>query len=305
MDDAHLPSVAVLVSASNDADTIRDCLASLSRQDYPRRRHEIIVIDRGSTDTTRAIVEAAGARWLDAAPCNVSAARNAGLRATTAEIVAFTDPDCVAATGWLRALVRRFADANAGVVAGEIVPFPPRTIVERYASRRRSHGPRRVVAHRARSFGLGPNLAMRAALLRAAGGFDTRFPGGGWEDADLCWRLARDRRCSLVFAPKAVVFHRYRSTALGFVAQHFRYGYGLAVLRRKYAAEPDLFEAAAPSRSTFVTAAAHARHGNVERIVFPLLDALRVVGQRTGFALGSLRDSTATSVACETAGLGK
>jgi glycosyltransferase involved in cell wall biosynthesis len=55
--DARAP-LSVLVPVKNEAANLRDCLASVSFA------KEIVVIDSGSTDGTRAIAEAAGARVL-------------------------------------------------------------------------------------------------------------------------------------------------------------------------------------------------------------------------------------------------
>ena len=53
--DARAP-LSVLVPVKNEAANVRDCLASVSFAE------EIVVVDSGSTDDTRAIAEAAGAR---------------------------------------------------------------------------------------------------------------------------------------------------------------------------------------------------------------------------------------------------
>jgi GT2 family glycosyltransferase len=281
VDDATLPTVAVVVTALDDADRIADCVASLLRQDYPADRREVVVVDRGSTDATRSAAGVSGARLVDGARLNVSAARNSGAGATGAEIIAFTDPDCVAETRWLSALVREFADARVGTVAGAIVPFPPRTTVERYAARRRSHSAERSVRHAFRPFGLGPNLAIRRDALKAVGGFDVRFPGGGWEDADFCWRLERETPYRLAYAERATVFHRYRATALEFFVQHYRYGYGLGLLCRKYPGE-----LATAGRTLSSPAAKTETSGarRSERLAFAFLDFVRAFGQRTGAA---------------------
>ena len=288
VDEGKLPAVAIVVTALNDARRIGDCLTSLVRQDYPASRREIIVADRGSTDRTREVAADLGARCVDALRLNVSAARNAGIAASRAEIVAFTDPDCVAGTRWLDAMAGEFADASVGGVCGAIVPFPPRTMVERYAARLRSHSPERAIRHRSHPFGLAPNLALRREALQGIGGFDVRFPGGGWEDADLCWRLKRATAYRLVFASRATVFHRYRSTPFDFFVQHYRYGYGLALLRRKYESElpparPRNDGASFPSNDV-----PGIERFDREWLVFNLLAALRRLGQHTGRAVGAL-----------------
>src|SRR5207249_11420507 len=119
---------------------------------------------------------------------------------------------------------------------GAILPYPPQTDAERYAARRLSHSQLRPLSHPGRPFAMAPNLALRRQVFCVIGGYDETFPGGGWEGADLCWRLARKTKLSPQAARRAVVFHRYRTTAWSFLIQHYRYGYGLGLLLRKYRA---------------------------------------------------------------------
>jgi cellulose synthase/poly-beta-1,6-N-acetylglucosamine synthase-like glycosyltransferase len=55
--------VTVLVAARDEADRIQETLSYVARQDYPGPI-EVLVVDNGSTDGTRALLEAGG--WPDA-----------------------------------------------------------------------------------------------------------------------------------------------------------------------------------------------------------------------------------------------
>ena len=228
---ARLPFVSVVVTSDDPGGGLGACLASFEGLEYPRERYELVVVGDGSSHLASA--ERRGARYVVQAKRGIGSARNAGIAASRGEIVAFTDPDCTVSTVWLRELVAPFADAAVGAVAGAILPYPPASEAERYAARRLSHSQLRPLEHPDRPFALTPNLAFRRAVFSRIGTFDESFPGGGWEDADLCWRLA-GAGLSLEYAPRAVVFHRYRATAVAFLVQHYRYGYGLGLLLRKY-----------------------------------------------------------------------
>src|SRR5436189_2328239 len=94
---------------------------------------EVVVVDDGSTDSTAENARAAGARVV---PANRGAAdvpgsrgavgpadaRNAGVAATSAPLIAFTDADCVPAPGWLRSGVA--ALERADLVQGRVEPEP-------------------------------------------------------------------------------------------------------------------------------------------------------------------------------------
>src|SRR5207244_2296104 len=102
---ATWPRVSVVVCAYNAADTIGDCLDSLSALTYPDA--EIIVVNDGSRDATGEIARRYPAvRLIEVANGGLSAARNIGLQHATGEIVAYTDADVRVDPDWLTYLVQ-------------------------------------------------------------------------------------------------------------------------------------------------------------------------------------------------------
>jgi cellulose synthase/poly-beta-1,6-N-acetylglucosamine synthase-like glycosyltransferase len=291
-----LPFVSVVV-ASLDTDGLHECLASLSATNYAPPRREILVVGADPAGRTQRIAETHSATYVRGDAKSVTAARNRGIAESRGEIVAFTDPDCVVSHTWLRELVKPFADREVGAVAGAILPYPPRTPAERYMARRRSHSQERPMTYTPRPFAMTPNLAFRRDVFDGIGVFDTRFPGGGWEDADLCWRFNERLTRRLVYAPRAAVFHRYRATTSAFVVQQYRYGYGLGVLTKKYRrALPDEWRARAGSAaelasslsSLAVAAMRTVRQRENEELSACCFDVLRLLGQRSGYWVASL-----------------
>ncbi|PTO69817.1 glycosyltransferase [Vibrio splendidus] len=61
------PTVSIIIPARNEEDNIETSLSSLMKQNYPKDRFEIIVVDDFSTDSTRAIVDT----LIDASSVNV------------------------------------------------------------------------------------------------------------------------------------------------------------------------------------------------------------------------------------------
>ena len=112
-------------------------LASLVSQTRPA--DEVVVVDNNSTDDTRAVAASFGdklpLKYVLETKKGVAAARNAGIKASTGGILAFTDDDCVADKDWLRHLEAAFtAHPLAGLIGGEILPCRHQgTLVEDYA----------------------------------------------------------------------------------------------------------------------------------------------------------------------------
>src|SRR5687768_3539829 len=90
------PLVSVVVPAFNAASTLSSTLGSIANQTY--RSLDIIVVDDGSTDGTAAIarhfcLSEPRLRVITQPNGGVAAARNAGIRSSKGEFVAFMDAD--------------------------------------------------------------------------------------------------------------------------------------------------------------------------------------------------------------------
>ena len=102
--------VSVIVPVYNGARTIASCLESLLVQDYPHENYEIIVIENGSSDDTTSIVEKYPIRLFHCERKGPAFARNFGVQRSQADIVAFTDSDCIADPQWLSKLLEAYKD---------------------------------------------------------------------------------------------------------------------------------------------------------------------------------------------------
>ncbi len=219
--------MSVIVAARNNASTLPACLEALRAQDHPHV--EVILVDDGSTDTTAAIGDAHGVRVIRTPPVGASVARNLGIDAARGEIVAFTDGDCVAAPGWVRALVDGLGQSGATGVGGRQINvftagreasaeafqafFRVASIVSDYT---RGDDRPRVVQHN-------PSCcsAYRIDAVRASGGFSPDFWPG--EDVDLDLRLAA-RGATFYYVPSALVHHHRPGTLAWFRRMMRRYG---------------------------------------------------------------------------------
>jgi cellulose synthase/poly-beta-1,6-N-acetylglucosamine synthase-like glycosyltransferase len=119
-DDSFLPSVAVIVTAYNEEDAIERRLENLRALDYPPELLEIVVTSDASTDRTEELAEVAGARVIRNQRGGKVAAQDAAVRATEAEVVAFSDANATWAPDALRKLVRNFADPRVAYVCGRL-----------------------------------------------------------------------------------------------------------------------------------------------------------------------------------------
>jgi hypothetical protein len=193
-------AISVIVPARDAAATIADTLDGLAAQ-HDAPAHEVIVVDNGSHDATATIAERhpLGPRVLHRARGGgPGLARDDGVRAATADRLAFTDADCRPAPGWLAAGARALDGAD--LVQGRVVPDPraPRARFDRTVSIERETGLYETA-----------NLFLRRETWAAAEGFGPGLERDGrpfGEDTRLGWR-ARRAGARTAFCAAALVQH--------------------------------------------------------------------------------------------------
>jgi hyaluronan synthase len=118
------PHVAIVMPGFNEEEAIANSLRSLLALDYPVDKLELVAVDDGSTDGTleamRLVASEHARVRVIGFPENRGkrAAMAAGIRATSAEIVAFVDSDSVVEPDALRVLLQGFHDPKVGAICG-------------------------------------------------------------------------------------------------------------------------------------------------------------------------------------------
>jgi GT2 family glycosyltransferase len=199
--------ISVAVTTRNRARRLERLFAALREQTLDPAQFEVVVVDDGSEDDTPAVLAHAAAQAglqlrsiRRATSGGPGAGRNAGWRATTAPLIAFTDDDCEPQPGWLEALLAAHERDPEAFVQGPVEPHP--------GERRENELFTRTI----RVASLGPwfqtaNIAYPRALLERLGGFDERFTGATFgEDTDLGCR-ARALGAKAVYVGSSLTHH--------------------------------------------------------------------------------------------------
>jgi GT2 family glycosyltransferase len=120
------PSVTVVVAAHDEEAAIDARLENLLALDYPPDRLEVVVASDGSTDRTVPIARRheARVRVLDLQRVGKAAALGAAVAQSHGDVLVFTDANSAYDPAAVRRLVRPFADASVGGVAGNQVYLP-------------------------------------------------------------------------------------------------------------------------------------------------------------------------------------
>lgn len=203
-------SVSVVIPCFNQAHFLADSIGSVLEQ--TRAALEILVVDDGSTDDTAEVAERfAGVRCIRQRNHGVSAARNAGLRASNGEFVVFLDADDRLLPHALQTGLERFAARpEFGFVAGRQRSitadgsplqdlYPPCVQRDHYRHLlERNYFPHPAVV-----------MYRRAALVEV-GGFDPVVNAAA--DYASYLRIARDHPVD--FHPDVVAEYRQHSTSM-------------------------------------------------------------------------------------------
>ena len=244
--------VAVVIPCFDDGATLGDAVASLAGEEP----HDLVVIDDGSADeaTLRVLaeLESAGVRVIHQDNAGLSAARMAGVRATSAPYVFPLDADDLLAPGALGALADALDRRSEAKLAwGDVEIFGD--------FEGRVAGARTFDAWQLTYVSEIPvaSLVRRDALLEA-GGWQLR----GYEDWDL-WMTFAERGWGGVYVGRTVIRHRQHGRRLaGSMLSSFATVY--AGLRERHSR---LFES---RRANWRRSRAPWR----VRLLFPVIDAL-------------------------------
>jgi cellulose synthase/poly-beta-1,6-N-acetylglucosamine synthase-like glycosyltransferase len=135
-------TVSVVVPARNEAKNIVACLEAVRLGGYPAGLLEIIVVDDHSTDLTAALAAAVPgttvlrlADYADSAVALNSYKKKAletGIASARGELIVTTDADCVAAPGWLPALVSAYAHGEVNALCGPVLFFRETNQLQRF-----------------------------------------------------------------------------------------------------------------------------------------------------------------------------
>ena len=200
------PLVSVIIPVYNDPKGIRNCLTALSEQSYPDDRFEVIVVDNGSTDDTRSVINEfpVDLRIEDEIQGSY-AARNAGIAHARGDVFAFVDADCTPEPNWIEAAISTLNEQDADLVSGRIrFEFSDDSSpAERFDAMVNMRNDK----HAADGFAKTANVFVRRSVVEEIGDFPAHLQSGG----DVYWtQLATDRGFTLSYASDAIVSHPAR-----------------------------------------------------------------------------------------------
>ncbi len=227
---SHTPPVAIIVPCWNEESTVDGTVQSLLALDYPKDKLRIILVNDGSTDGTREVMDA----YLDNPQIRVIHKENGGKHtainegiavADEAEFIGCLDADSFVAPDALREMIPAFDEQNVAACTPAMSVFSPKSMLERMQNAEYILG---IALRHALSAvnGIyvtpGPFSVYRKSVLARVGGFRHANQA---EDMEMALRV---QRAGYVIenAPRARVYTKVPHTVPKLVKQRTRWTTG-------------------------------------------------------------------------------
>ena len=211
------PVVSVVICTYRRPDFLRAALDSLTRQTVPPDLFEVIVVDNNSGPPTPEVAQEYAQhcsyelKYVLESSQGISHARNAGIGAARADLIAFLDDDEVAHPNWLAAHLGVYETTpEVSAVAGRVWLIwnnsPPNWLMKAGSFGelgRIDWGDEPHILQPPEYLGTG-NSSFRKEVFDEVGLFDVGLPRG--EDTDMERRL-RDTGHTVFYSPHAIIYH--------------------------------------------------------------------------------------------------
>lgn len=235
-----LPFVSVLMPIRNEGDYIERSLQAVVAQDYPSERLEVIIADGMSTDGTRDIVHAFGARHpavrlVDNPGRIVSSGLNAALQQAKGEVIIRVDGHTEIAPDYVRQCVAELERSEADNVGGKMTAVAEGTFGQAVALATSSR------------FGIGGGRfhysnteewvdtvymgAWRREVFERIGAFDEELVRD--QDDEFNYRL-RAQGGRILLSPRIKSVYTTRGTPSSLWRQYLQYGYWKVRVMQKH-----------------------------------------------------------------------
>lgn len=216
-----MSKISIIIPLYNSEKYIEECLLSIINAS-PKNK-EIIVIDNNSTDKGPEIVKKfKEVKLIHESKRGPSAARNAGIRESTGDIILFLDDDLIIDKNYINEIINTFdEDKKIIAVGGFAHSYDKKSIIS--------------LSHEVRLMGYSPSeegiievdtiptmtFSTFKKVLDEVGTFDENLMGA--EDYDLCLRI-RKKGYKCVMNSKAIVYHHNPTNMKSLIRRWFKYG---------------------------------------------------------------------------------
>lgn len=238
--------ISIIIPNYNRKDSLRQCLESFFNQDYPQENFEIIVVDDGSSDGTEQMLkelskERPNLRYFSQSHKGPAAARNLGIKYAKADIIGFTDNDCILKSDWIRKMVSAHRLEDGVMATGGLTRVNPYNI-KAVVSQSLSDGAIKTTINGKSEIIFFPtcNVSFKKNYLNGEE-FNELFPLPAGEDLEFSWRLYKKGN-RFLHRQDIEIFHNCHPNFKSFLRQAYMYGRGNFLVQHIHKGHPLLKE---------------------------------------------------------------
>ena len=224
----HSPLISIIVPAYNRADEIDEFISSFEKQS--KKNFEVIVVDDGSTDNTKVLVENhkknLDLKYLFQQNKGPGVARNSGMEKAKGDIFVFIDSDCTVPENYIKNLTRHLENEDFDAFGGPDTShkdFSPFLKAVNYSmtsfigtgGTRGSKG-KQLAKYYPRSF----NMGIKKKVYEKIGGMNALRHGQDMEFSNRIYTAG----FKILYFDDVKVFHKRRTNLKKFFKQIFNWG---------------------------------------------------------------------------------
>jgi glycosyltransferase involved in cell wall biosynthesis len=209
--------ISICLNTKNRPGKLRACLKSILASKY--QNWETIIVDQSNkTEIISANKLLTGLspkiRYFQNFEKGVSRAKNFALAKARAEIIAFTDDDCLVDKNWLRIIYQSF-QKNKDIIGvfGKVLPYQPQLNNGKICPCIFTSNKKRIIDKpdlHWQNIGFGNNMAFRKEIFAKVGGFKEWLGpgsiGSNAEDAEFALRCLVEGY-KLMYNPQMIIYH--------------------------------------------------------------------------------------------------
>jgi len=245
--------LSVVIPTFNRADILKECLAALLKQDLPAQDFEVIVVDDGSTDETKKVLEKYAAkhrnfRFFNQKNQGQGIARNLGIEHAKGNIIVLIGDDIIVKENFLSEHLRyhlRHAKENEAVLGLtlwhprlHVTPFMKwltngSSVFGRFGGHQFAYEKLEDKEEADYNFFYTSNISLKRMLLDKYP-FDPSFSGYGWEDIELGYRLHLREKLRLYYNKEAIGYHDHVMTEASLADRMRNIGKSAWVFHKRY-----------------------------------------------------------------------
>lgn len=230
-------TTSVAIITRNRAESLADCLSALQKQTCTPS--EVIAIDNGSSDTTRAVIDSFRGKinihFAYEPEINISKLRNLSISMARGNLILITDDDCLPKQNWVESSIdahKRYPDAVA--IQGRSISIPKNSI---YSLIMQKHRDFRIQSSTIPKGGIlylsTDNVSFKREKLQTLNiKFDESIKRSG-VDMDLSAKII-SKGGKIIYDEKVIVLQKERDTLYKFLQQRYSRGMWPVKLEKKW-----------------------------------------------------------------------